>query len=466
MLNQASKELIDQYKEIFNSKLVAMGNDIEAVKSYKIHGRVISALGVVLVAYLPDAKIGDLCMIYSQKSKFELYAEVVAIDGHQVKLLPFGSTANISHNCRVYLTNENFCIRAGEFLLGKIVDGFGSISGSLVEEQSSEQNSEQSFVPDGKLLPIMASAPSPLDRPLINDVLTTGVAALDLFTTCGMGQRLAIFAGPGMGKTTLMGMILRNAKVDVLVVALIGERGREVREFIDLELNDDLRRRCVLVVSTSDRPPVEQVKCAYVAQTIAEYFRGQGKNVILFVDSITRFARAQREIGLSAGEPLARGGFPPSVFLSFPRLMERAGNTPEGSITAFYTVLMEGEDFAKDPVSDEVKSIVDGHIILSRKLAERSQFPAVDLQLSLSRVADRIISKEHLEAARHIRLLLAKYHELEFLIRVGEYREGQDALADEAIRKFPQINQLVKQSQIDNPAYKDVVKKLLVLAKH
>lgn len=454
-------ELIEQYKERILSKLANFERNVEALKSYRVHGRIISALGVVLNAYLPDAKIGDLCMIYSQNTEFELCAEVVAIDGLYVKLLPFGSTANISHNCRVYLTNESFCISTGDYLLGKIIDGFGAITGSLIDNKEFSKEIPST----AKLLPIMANAPSPLDRPLINDMLTTGVASLDLFTTCGLGQRLAIFAGPGMGKTTLMGMILRNAKVDVLVVALIGERGREVREFIDLELNDDLRRRCVLVVSTSDRPPVEQVKCAYVAQTIAEYFRAQGKRVILFVDSITRFARAQREIGLSAGEPLARGGFPPSVFLAFPRLMERAGNTPEGSITAFYTVLMEGEDFSKDAVSDEVKSIVDGHIILSRKLAEKSHFPAVDLQMSLSRVADRIISREHLDAARHIRLLLSKYHELEFLIRVGEYKEGQDALADEAIYKFPQINELVKQSQFDNPPFKDLLKRLLMLAK-
>ncbi len=456
--------LTQEYRNRFTAKINSLAAQIGTVYGYKIRGRIISALGVVLNAYLPDAKIGDLCMIYLEGSQFELYAEVVAIDGQYAKLLPFGSIASISHNCRVYLTNESFKISVGSFLLGKIVDGFGHVNGGLgteVKALDSVPNSSDAI----EELSIMAQAPSALERPLISNRLDTGITAIDLFTTCGVGQRIAIFAGPGMGKTTLMGMILRNAQVDVLVVALIGERGREVREFIDLELNEDLRKRCVLVVSTSDRPPVEQVKCAYVAQTIAEYFRGQGKNVVLFVDSITRFARAQREIGLSAGEPLARGGFPPSVFLSFPRLMERAGNTPEGSVTAFYTVLMVGDDFSKDPVADEVKSIVDGHIVLSRKLAEKGHFPAIDLQMSLSRIADRIIDKEHLKAARHIRLLLAKYQELEFLIRVGEYQAGQDSLADEAINKSQPIAELVQQGQFDRLKFKDMLSKLITLAK-
>lgn len=457
-------------QEVFHQHRVKLFNQLEQINlkvdltpNYQIHGRITAALGVVISAYLPEAKIGDLCMIYSHKNNFKLQAEVVALDGHNVKLLPFGNIENISHNCSVYLLKESFKVKVGNYLLGKIVNGFGEVSGRLFEsEQAQDRHTEEITY----LMPIMASAPDPLQRPLISQKLITGISSIDLFNTCGLGQRLAIFAGPGMGKTTLMGMMLRNAQVDVLVVALIGERGREVREFIDLELTPELRKRCVLVVATSDRPPVEQVKCAYVAQTIAEYFRAQGKNVILFVDSITRFARAQREVGLSAGEPVTRGGFPPSVFLSFPRLMERAGNTQAGSITAFYTVLMEGDNLSQDPIADEVKSIIDGHIILSRKLAEMGHFPAVDLLMSLSRVADRIIDEQQLEAARHIRLLLSKYNELEFLIRVGEYVPGQDKLADEAVHKYPQIIMLLKQQQFDNKNYVESLNQLVSLAKY
>ena len=263
-----------------------------------------------------------------------------------------------------------------------------------------------------------------------------------------------------------MGIILRNSKVDIIVVALIGERGREVREFIDIELTGEMRSKCVLVVATSDRPPVEQVKCAYVAQTIAEYFRDQGKNVLLFVDSITRFARAQREVGLSAGEPIARSGFPPSVFLSFPRLMERAGNNEHGSITAFYTVLMEGDTVSLDPIADEVKSIIDGHIILTRKLAEQGHFPAINILTSLSRIADRIIEVDQLQAARHIRLLLSKYEELEFLIRVGEYKSGQDKLSDESIAKHAEIMKLLKQNQHEKVNYENALYSLIQLQHH
>ncbi len=454
------EEFIKSKKRLLN-KINRFASEIDSLKTYKIHGRITTAIGVVLSAFLPEAKIGDLCMIYSENSQLELMAEVVAIDGHNVKLLPYGNIENISFNCRVYLLNERFKIRVGEFLVGKIVDGFGKITGNL--QHSLDINcQENNFC----LVPIMAKAPNALERPLIAQVLNTGVTSIDMFVTCGLGQRVAIFAGPGMGKTTLMGMILRNAKADVIVVALVGERGREVREFIDLELTDEIRSKMVLVVATSDRPPVEQVKCAYVAQTIAEYFREQGKNVVLFVDSITRFARAQREVGLSAGEPIARGGYPPSVFLSFPKLMERAGNTPTGSITAFYTVLMEGDEVSKDPVADEVKSIVDGHVVLSRKYAEIGRFPAVDLDRSLSRIADRIIDQRHLQSARHIRLLQSKYQELEFLIRIGEYQPGQDKLADEAVNKFPKIVEFVKQGQFDKISFAEMLKKLNSLASH
>ena len=286
-----------------------------------------------------------------------------------------------------------------------------------------------------------------------------------------MGQRLGVFAPPGVGKTTLMGMLIRNVASDIVVIALIGERGREVREFIDLELDEEIRSRCVLVVATSDKPPVEQVKAAYVAQTIAEYFRDQGKNVALFMDSITRFARAQREVGLSAGEPLARGGFPPSVFLSFPQLMERAGNTPDGSITAFYMTLTDAEQNNSDVIAEEVKSIIDGHIMLNRNLANRGHYPAIDILSSLSRIGDRVISNDQLLATRHLRMLLTEHNEIEFLLRVGEYVAGQNKIADEAIAKHDDIIKFLQQPPRDTKNisheenFKQRLKKLIILSK-
>ncbi|MCE2706571.1 MAG: FliI/YscN family ATPase [Proteobacteria bacterium] len=433
--------------------------DISSLSPRQIYGKVVSALGTVITVYLPGVKIGDLCLIFNKQSNFELYAEVVALDDDLVKLLPFGNIENISQSCSVKQLNDSFSIKVSNKLLGKMVNGFGEVTGSITEGVEVEDSIE-------KQLPIICRAPDPLSRPLIDSVLVTGVKAIDLFVTCGRGQRIGIFAGPGMGKTTLMGIILRNSQVDIIVVALIGERGREVREFIDIELTGEMRSKCVLVVATSDRPPVEQVKCAYVAQTIAEYFRDQGKNVLLFVDSITRFARAQREVGLSAGEPIARSGFPPSVFLSFPRLMERAGNNEHGSITAFYTVLMEGDTVSLDPIADEVKSIIDGHIILTRKLAEQGHFPAINILTSLSRIADRIIEVDQLQAARHIRLLLSKYEELEFLIRVGEYKSGQDKLSDESIAKHAEIMKLLKQNQHEKVNYENALYSLIQLQHH
>jgi len=415
--------------------------EVGDISPYKYCGKLISAFGTIITAFLPDVKIGDLCQISNNNISLRLIAEVIAIDGKKVKLLPYGSIENISQDCRVEKLSSGFNVKIGDWILGHMIDGFGNISGSIAPNEVSQTYANTHS------LPVMCLAPDPLSRPLIDKQLITGVKSIDMFTPCGYGQRVGIFAGPGMGKTTLMGMILRGADVDIIVVALVGERGREVREFIDLELDAETRKKTVLVVATSDRPPVEQVKCVYTAQTICEYFRDQGKRVLLFVDSITRFARAGREVGLSAGEPVTRGGFPPSVFLSFPKLMERAGNNAKGSITAFYTVLMEGEQLNQDPIADEIKSIIDGHIILSRKLAEQGHFPAVDVLQSLSRVGDRIISEQQLKNTRHLRLLLSKHAELEFLIRVGEYKAGNDALADEAVAKHKLINKLLTQDR-------------------
>jgi type III secretion protein N (ATPase) len=458
------KHKFDKNLKIFNEKLNSIYENTRIVEATSYIGTIKSTYGVVVTAYLPKAKIGDLCRIVDHNIELEIYAEVISISQEEVRLLPFGSIESLSNLALVYKESENFRIKISDKMLGSIVDGLGNISSSMLDENADLNNSLDSKN-NYKYYSIMQKAPDPMKRKLITDPLITGVRSIDSFITCAKGQRLAIFAGPGMGKTTLMSMIIKNSQVDVIVVALIGERGREVREFIELDLNEDTRKKTVVVSVTSDRPPVEQVKGAFVAQTIAEYFRDQGKNVILFVDSITRFARAQREVGLSAGEPITRGGFPPSVFLSFPKLMERAGNSDQGSITAFYTVLMEGDITSNDPIADEVRSIVDGHIILTRKLAEQGHFPAINVLTSLSRIADRIITEKHLQDARKLRLLLSKYEELEFLIRVGEYKEGNDKLADEAISKYKKIMQFLQQRINDKIDFETSLKQISDLAK-
>lgn len=449
----------DKALNIFDDKLNNIYDNIRNTHAASYIGTIKSTLGVVVTAYLPKAKIGDLCKIVDHNIELEIYAEVISISQDEVRLLPFGSIESLSNLALVYNESENFKIKVSDAMLGSIIDGLGNITSSMISDIKPNNFN------NSKYYSIMQKAPDPMKRKIIDDKLITGVKSIDMFLTCGKGQRLAIFSGPGMGKTTLMSMIIKNSYADVIVVALIGERGREVREFIELDLDSETRKKTVIVSVTSDRPPVEQVKGAFIAQTIAEYFRDQGKNVILFVDSITRFARAQREVGLSAGEPITRGGFPPSVFLSFPKLMERAGNNEFGSITAFYTVLMEGDITSNDPIADEVRSIVDGHIILTRKLAEQGHFPAVNILSSLSRVADRIIDNKHLQDVRKIRLLLAKYEELEFLIRVGEYKEGNDKLADEAINKNNKIMKFLQQKINDKIDFNHSLVEIADLAK-
>lgn len=453
-------ELGTTHRQILQAKMRSLLHSIDEVQSYEVYGKLLSAIGTSIEAYLPNVKVGDLCRIKNSDTSPGLLAEVVSLSQDSVRLLPFGNIANISQNSLITRIGIEFHIKVGDFLLGKVVDGFGKITANLDPDGHVHDEHATNF----ELRPIYSLAPDPYSRPLIDAPMLTGVKAIDLLNTCGGGQRVGIFAGPGVGKTTLMGMIIRNSQVDVVVVGLVGERGREVREFIDLEIGKEAAAKCVIVVATSDRPAVEQLKCAYVAQTIAEYFRDQGKNVLLFVDSITRFARAGREVGLSSGEQIVRGGYPPSVFLSFPRLMERAGKNLAGSITAFYTVLMEGENTSNDPIADEVRSILDGHIILSKKLAERGHFPAIDNLKSLSRVADRIISTDHANAARRIRLLLSQYEELEFLLRVGEYKEGNDALADEAVRKNKAIEKLLQQDTRELEGFNGSLAELIQLS--
>ncbi|GLS33038.1 EscN/YscN/HrcN family type III secretion system ATPase [Mesorhizobium albiziae] len=326
-------------------------------------------------------------------------------------------------------------VPTGWNLLGRVLNGFG---------QPLDESTHGPLLPETRV-PVSRDAPDPLTRRIVDNVLPVGIRAIDGLLTCGEGQRMGIFAAAGGGKSTLISMLVRGAAVDVSVIALIGERGREVQEFIEHNLGTEARSRVVLVVASSDRSAMERAKAAYVATAIAEWYRDQGKRVLLLMDSVTRFARALREIGLAAGEPPTRRGFPPSVFASLPRLMERAGNNHRGSITAFYTVLVEGDDMA-EPVADETRSILDGHIVLSRALAMSNLYPAIDILASVSRVMSAIVSSDHEWLAGRLRQLMAKYHEVELLVRVGEYKEGADPLADAAIAKIDHIRTFLRQS--------------------
>ena len=379
-------------------------------------------------------------------------AEVVGFSKGTALLMPTGDTQGISAETEVIPTGQVHMVPVGVELLGRELDGLGNpldldTHGPLMT---------------GRRYPVFAEAPDPLRRKIISTPISLGVRALDGLLTCGEGQRMGIFAAAGGGKSTLIAMLVRNADVDVTVVALIGERGREVREFLENDLGAEGREKAVIVCATSDRSAMERSHAAYTATAIAEYFRDQGKRVLFLMDSVTRFARAQREIGLAAGEPPTRRGFPPSVFATLPRLMERAGMNDKGSITALYTVLVEGDDMT-EPIADETRSILDGHIILSRKLASSNHYPAIDVLASVSRVMNAIVSDEHRAAASRTRELMAKYQEIELLVKVGEYQEGSDPVADEAIDKLNAINRFLKQDINEQVSFDDMLDDLTML---
>jgi type III secretion protein N (ATPase) len=351
-------------------------------------------------------------------------------------LTPLGRMQGISTTMEVVPTGRVHQVPCGDGLLGRVLDGLGH---PLDADEKGPLPTPECYYP------VYADPPHPLARGIIDKPLPLGVRALDGLLTCGEGQRIGIFAAAGGGKSTLLASIIRGAEVDVNVVALIGERGREVREFIEHNLGPEGMARSVLVISTSDRPAMERLKASYVATAIAEYFRDRGKKVMLMMDSVTRFARAQREIGLAAGEPPTRRGFPPSVFSTLPVLLERAGAGMKGSITGIYTVLVEGDDMT-EPVADETRGILDGHVILSRKLASANHYPAIDVLASVSRVMDNIVDPEHRAAAGKLRELYAKYNEVELLVQLGEFKKGTDPLADKAIARIDAIRNYLKQS--------------------
>jgi type III secretion protein N (ATPase) len=400
-----------------------------------IKGRVVQVTGTIIRAVIPSVKIGEICFLRSPGLELEMKAEVVGFSQGSALLMPMGDMQGISNNTEVIPTGRVHLVPVGNTLLGRVLDGLGDPIDTATRGP----------LHISRYYPVLTGAPDPLLRRMISQPLSLGIRALDGVLTVGEGQRMGVFAAAGGGKSTLMGMLVKGADVDVTVVALIGERGREVREFLEHELGEEGRRKSVIVCATSDKSSMERSKAAYVATAIAEYFRDQGKRVLFLMDSVTRFARAQREIGLAAGEPPTRRGFPPSVFATLPRLMERVGMSHKGSITALYTVLVEGDDMT-EPIADETRSILDGHIILSRKLASANHYPAIDVLASVSRVMNMVVTPEHKAMAGRMRELMAKFQEIELLVKIGEYKRGSDPLADQAIDKMDAIRQFLQQA--------------------
>lgn len=420
-------------------------------------GKVHRVTGMLIEARIPGTSVGELCEVFDPARPTRLWrCEVVGFQGTQVLLSSLTPLEGISAGCMVRPLRTTHQVAVSPALQGRILDGFGApLDGkpALVPGQ-----------PGVVLRPVVADAPPPVERWRIKDCFPTGVRSIDALLTLGQGQRVGLFAGPGCGKTTLMAAVGRGSPADVIVVGLIGERGREVREFTEHEFPPELMARTVMVCATSDRTSIERVRAAFTATAIAEALRDQGLNVLLMIDSLTRLARAQREIGLAAGEAPARAGFPPSVYALLPRLIERAGNAAGGSITALYTVLLEGE-LRSDPISEEAVSLLDGHIVLSRKLAEQGQYPAVDVLASLSRVMSNIVPREHSQAAARLRQVLSGYRDIELMVKLGEYRSGQDPETDRIVADYPRVIDFLRQDTRSAAPTADSIAQMMALAR-
>jgi type III secretion protein N (ATPase) len=437
----------------FGNAALGLQRRLLEVEPRPVRGRLIRVVGTLIHASIPEARLGELCLLRDPASNGSLAAEIIGFDGETALLTPIGDMIGLSRRTEVVPTGDCLKVPVGEALLGRVVDALGKPLDAAERGPLALTEKRVAY----------ALPHQPMTRDLVQQALPIGLRVIDAFLACGEGQRMGIFGEPGAGKSTLLGQIVEGADVDVAVVGLIGERGREVREFVDRQLGHGGRERSVVVVATSDRPAMERVKAAHVATTIAESFRDRGKRVLLVIDSLTRFARAQREIGLAAGEPPTRRGFPPSVFSTLPQLLERAGPGSGGSITAFYTVLVEG-DGTLDPIAEEVRAILDGHIVLSSALARAEHFPAIDVLASRSRVMDAVASPPHRAAATRLRQLLTRHGEIELLVRVGEYQRGADRLADEAIGKIDQIHDFLKQSPGDKAPWSETLERLQRLA--
>ncbi len=421
---------------------------IQDAKTIKPYGWVSQVIGLVIEGTGPASAIGDMCHIQGKKGERPIPAEVVGFKENKTLLMPLGEMKGIEPGCRIIPLGGSAKVRVGKGLLGRILDGLGN----PIDRKGPLTLREE--------YPLYREPPHPLLRRRISEPMDVGVRAINSLLTLGKGQRIAIFAGSGVGKSMLLGMMARYTGAQANVVALIGERGREVREFIERDLGEEGLRRSVVIVATSDQPPLIRIRGIYLATAIAEYFRDQGMDVLLMMDSITRFAMASREVGLAIGEPPTSKGYTPSVFAQLPRLLERVGTTPDqGSITGIYNVLVEGDDM-NDPVADTIRSIVDGHIVLSRELANQNHYPAIDILSSISRVMVDIVDSDHLSARNQLISSLATYKRAEDLIQIGAYVEGSHPRIDEAIKKMPQINQFLCQGINEKASFEDSVNQL------
>lgn len=441
MLNQSTE------KSILHVKKMAF-ETINSTQLYSYKGTVSKLLGLTVEVKLPGLKIGDLCFIETLEGERKP-AEVVAFKGENAQLLLLYDGAGIGQGSLVTTTGKAISIPMGDFLLGRLISPLGEpIDGKPMDTRGAP------------LVNIEGPPPGPFERPIIKTMFSTGVRAIDSMLTLGAGQRMGLFAGSGVGKSTMLGMIARNSDADVNVVALIGERGREVKEFVENSLGEQGMAKSVLVCSTGDQPPLIRQKCLMTATAVCEYFRDQGKKVFLMTDTVTRCAMAGREVGLSIGEPPTIKGYPPSIFSWLQRILERSGNSPRGSITALYTVLMEGDDI-NDPVVDTVRGIVDGHIFLSRKVAEMNHYPAIDVLGSISRLFTEIVTEEHKQSAYKMRKLMALYRENKDLIDVGMYNPGSNPKLDIAIELMPQINAFLQQRVSDSVTMDSTISTLI-----
>ncbi|GAB4180651.1 MAG: flagellar protein export ATPase FliI [Calditrichia bacterium] len=430
-----------------DAKLDMLFSAIDEFETVKSIGKVEEIIGLLIVSKGPSVAVGDLCYVIPPNSSRKIPVEVVGFRGEQVLSMALGDMTGIAPGSKIESTGTTFSVKVGDQLLGRILDGLG------------KPMDGKGDIKVGTLKSIYQDPPNPLTRKRIDTPLPTGVRVIDGLLTTGRGQRVGIFAGSGVGKSTLLGMIARNSDADVNVIALVGERGREVREFLEKDLGEDGLKKSVVVIATSDQPSLIRVKSAFVATTIAEYFRNKGKNVVLMMDSLTRIALAQREIGLTIGEPPTTRGYTPSVFALMPKLLERAGNDEFGSITGLYTVLVEGDDM-NEPVADTARSILDGHIVLSRKLAAAAHYPAIEVLSSASRVLRDITEKDHQQIVSAVLDMMATFREAEDLINIGAYVKGSNPKIDNAIKYMPRIIQFLRQNIDEYSSYEDTVNQL------
>lgn len=430
-----------------DERIQEMLHRVQQTNTVEYSGRVSQVVGMAVESEGPVVKMGDVCKIYEHDNSAFVYAEVVGFRGNNVLLMPFGELTGIGVGSRVVATGTELSVPVGPKLQGRVLNALGQPidgKGSLCAEGT---------------YPVENEPPDPMQRRRIHEILPLGVRAIDSLLTLGDGQRVGIFAGSGVGKSTLLGMIARRAHADINVIALVGERGREVLDFMEKDLQEEGLKKSVLIVATSDQPALLRLKSAMTATAVAEYFRDAGKKVLLMMDSLTRFAMAQREIGMAVGEPPVSRGYPPSVYAMLPKLLERSGTSQKGSITGIYTVLVEGDDM-NEPISDTVRGILDGHIVLSRKLANNNHYPAIDVLASISRLMPDIVTREHYEQAGKMKNMMTAYNDARDMISIGAYKPGANPETDEAIRLWEPINRMLMQKMDERCTYEEVERQM------